>query len=277
LRRYHEIVKQAAVIAAAVIILAALITADYKGYESLKRIEARLSSLSERVDDASRLAQEEASAAAAASQRADQAAARAEVASGARRQAEEQKQQAEQGQAQAQSAAQQASEQARQAEDELARIRRERNEELNRMQQALNRVVETKRTAQGMTIILPDSTFRFEFDSADLSQKNRELLSRIAGILLVSKGYGLSVFGYTDDVGTADYNQQLSVRRATAVEQYLVQSGIDSTIVNLKGFGKTSPIVPGTSAAARARNRRVEIALTDSEIRYVGEAPSNAR
>ena len=69
------------------------------------------------------------------------------------------------------------------------------------MQEALNHIVETHRTPQGMTIILPDSTFRFEFDSADISQKNRELLSRIVGILLVSKGYGLSVFGYTDDVG----------------------------------------------------------------------------
>jgi len=127
-----------------------------------------------------------------------------------------------------------------------------------------------------MTIILPDSTFRFDFDSADLSQKNRELLSRIAGILLVSKGYGVSVFGYTDDVGTADYNRQLSVRRATSVEQYLIQAGLDPSIINLKGYGKTSPMIPGTSASARARNRRVEIALTDSEIKYVGEAPSTA-
>ena len=254
--------------------IGALFFIDYKGYESLKRLEAQLSSLTRRVDDATRLAQEESSAAAAASKRADQAAVQAEIAAGSRRQAEEQTKQAEAGQAQAQTAAQQATLEAQQATDELSRIRKERVEELNRMQEALNRVVETHRTPQGMTIILPDSTFRFDFDSAELSQKNRELLSRIAGILLVSKGYGLSVFGYTDDVGTADYNQQLSMRRATAVQQYLIAAGLDETIVNRKGFGKSSPVVQGTSATARARNRRVEIALTDSEIKYGDEAPA---
>jgi outer membrane protein OmpA-like peptidoglycan-associated protein len=261
-------VQRIALAAGFVVILGGLLFLDYKGYESLKRMEDKLAALSSRVDETSRLAQEEASAATAAGKRADEAAARAEIAAGARRQAEEQKQQAELGQAQAQNAAQKSAEQAQQAQDELTRIRREREEELNRMQEALNRVVETRRTPQGMTIILPDSTFRFDFDSAELSQKNRELLSRIAGILLVSKGYGLSVFGYTDDVGTADYNQQLSMRRAAAVRQYLVQSGLDPAIINVKGYGKTSPLVAGTSAAARARNRRVEIALTDSEIHF---------
>jgi outer membrane protein OmpA-like peptidoglycan-associated protein len=261
-------VKRAALPLSFALVLAGLVFLDSKGYQSLKRMEQKLAALSDRVDDASRLAQEEASAATAASRRADEAAARAEIAAGARRQAEEQKQQAELGQAQAQTAAQQAAAQAQEAQDELARIRREREQELNRMQEALNRVVETRRTPQGMTIILPDSTFRFDFDSAELSPKNRELLSRVAGILLVSKGYGLSVFGYTDDVGTADYNQQLSMRRAAAVRQYLIQSGLDPDIINVKGYGKTSPLVTGTTTAARARNRRVEIALTDSQIHF---------
>jgi outer membrane protein OmpA-like peptidoglycan-associated protein len=275
-------VKRWAVIAGVVVVLGGLLFIDYKGYQSLKRMEASMNALTGRVNEATRLAQEESSAAAAASQRADQAAVRAEAAAGARKQAEEQKQQAEVqkqqaelGQAQAQSAAQKASEQAQQVQDQLAQIRHEREEELNRMQEALNRIVETRRTPQGMTIILPDSTFRFEFDRAELSQKNRELLSRIAGILLVSKGYGLSVFGYTDDVGSAEYNQQLSLRRARAVQQYLIQAGLDPQIINLKGYGKTSPLVAGTSAAARSKNRRVEIALTDSEIKYVGEEPSS--
>ncbi len=145
------------------------------------------------------------------------------------------------------------------------------------MQEALSKIVDTRRTPNGMLITLPDSTFRFNFDSAELNQKNRELLSRVAGILLVSKGYGLSVFGYTDDVGSDDYNQQLSMRRAKAVEDYLVKAGIDPAIINVKGYGKTSPLVPGTTTLARAKNRRVEIALTDSEIKYVGETPSGDR
>ena len=276
--------KRAALITALVVVLGGFGFVDYKGYRSLKRIEEQMTALSGRVDDASRLAQEEASAAAAASQRADEASARAVTAAGGRQQAEAEKAQArtEANQAQteanqAQTVAAQANQQAQQAQTELTQIRHEREQELNHMQEALNKLVETKRTPQGMTIILPDSTFRFEFDSADIAQKNRELLSRIAGILLVSKGYGLSVFGYTDDVGTADYNKQLSLRRAKAVEEYLIQSGIDRAIVNVKGYGKSSPMASGTSVAARAKNRRVEIALTDSEIKYVGEAPADGR
>ena len=268
--------KRLALIAGVIVVLGGVAFVDYKGYRSLKRLEEQTAALTQEVNEATRLAQEESSAAAAASRRADEAAARAELAAGARRQAEEQKQQAEAGRAQAQTAAQQATAEAQQAQNELAQIRREREQELNRMQDALSRIVETRRTPQGMTIILPDSTFRFDFDRAELSQKNRELLSRIAGILLVSKGYGLSVFGYTDDVGTAEYNQQLSLRRAKAVQDYLIQAGLDPAIMNLKGFGKTSPLVSGTSAEARARNRRVEIALTDSEIKYLGETGSSA-
>jgi outer membrane protein OmpA-like peptidoglycan-associated protein len=277
-------VKRLAVVAGLVVVVAALATVDYKGIQSIKNLEAQVASLRQDVNSATQLAQEESAAAAAASQRADVAAARAEAAAAGRQQAEAQKQQAEEERTQAltseQQAAQQAKaaqEQAKQAQDQLAQIRHERQQELDRMQEALSKIVETRRTPNGMLITLPDSTFRFNFDSAELNPKNRELLSRVAGILLVSKGYGLSVFGYTDDVGSDDYNQQLSMRRAKAVEDYLVKAGIDPAIINVKGYGKTSPLVPGTTTLARAKNRRVEIALTDSEIKYVGETPSGDR
>lgn len=251
----------------------------YSGYRSLKEMGAELAGLQREVNAATRLAQQESAAVAAASKRAEEAAARAELAAQSRVQAEQlkseaelQKQEAESGRQEAVSAAQQANQQAKLAQDQMAEMRREREEELNRMQEALNRVVETHRTPNGMVMVLPNSIFRFDFDSAELNQRNRELLSRIAGILLVSKAYGLSVFGYTDDVGTPEYNQQLSLRRAKAVQDYLARSGIDPAIINVKGYGKTSPLVTGTSADNRAKNRRVEIALTDSSIKFGGEA-----
>lgn len=241
---------------------------DYRGYRSLREMRLDLEDLQRQVNEASKLAQQESDAAAAARERAEASASRAEIAAQGRQQAEQQKQQADSQREQAVAAAQQANEQAAQAQDQMRQMRREREEELNRMQEALDRVVETHRTANGMTMVLPNSIFRFDFDSSELNQRNRELLSRIAGVLLVSKGYGLSVFGYTDDVGTAEYNQQLSLRRAKAVQDYLVQSGIDPAIINVKGYGKTSPLVAGASAESRAKNRRVEIALTDSSIKF---------
>lgn len=275
--------KQALWIAGAVVLIAGLLAIDFKGYQSLKTVKAQMATLTQQVQEATELAKTESASALSASERAEKAAAEAQVAAGARRSAEEQRQQAVQqreqaelGRAQALSTAQQATEQAKQAQGEVAQMRAEREEELNRMQEALNKIVETHRTPKGMVMVLPDSIFRFGFDSSELNQKNRELLSRIAGILLVSKGYGLSVYGYTDDIGTAAYNQALSERRAKAVEQYLAKSGIDSSIINVKGYGKTNPLVPSTTAEARAKNRRVEIALTDTSIRFIGEAPATA-
>jgi outer membrane protein OmpA-like peptidoglycan-associated protein len=260
------------------IILAVLLvvgTTDYfvySGQQRIRTMEARIADMNSRVIEATQLAKEQAVAVSAAAQQATEAAARAEIAAGARAQAEQQKEQAQAGQAQAETAARQASEQAQQARTQLETLRKQREEELNQMQQALNHVVETRRTKNGMVMVLPDSVFKFDFDSADLKPKNRELLSRIAGILLVSKGFGLSVFGYTDDVGSKEYNQKLSERRADAVRSYLVQAGIDQAIINTKGYGKTNPLVAGNDDQARAKNRRVEIALTDSEIKYIGEA-----
>ena len=234
---------------------------DYAGYRSLKEMRGELRSLRQEVNEATRMAQEESAATAAASRSAQEAAARAAVAADARKQAESGRQQAE-------AVAQQANQATREAQTKMGQMVREREEELNHMQEALNRVVETRRTPTGMVISLPNSIFRFDFDKADLNAHNRELLSRIAGILLISKGYGLSVFGYTDDVGSAEYNQQLSLRRANAVKDYLVQAGIDPSIVNVKGYGKTSPLAEGVSGEDRSKNRRVEIALTDSSIRF---------
>jgi outer membrane protein OmpA-like peptidoglycan-associated protein len=256
-------------------LVAAISISDYAGYRNLKAMRGDLDALGRQVTEATKTIQEESAAIAASSRSAEQAAARADLAAqqrsqaeAGRQQAESNRQQAEAGRQQAEAAAQQANEQAQRAKSKMSDMQRERDAELNHMQEALGRVAETHRTPTGMMIVLPNSIFRFDFDRANLSQANRELLSRIAGILLASKGYGLSIFGYTDDIGTPEYNEQLSLKRAESVKDYLVQTGIDPGIVNVKGYGKTSPLVEGNRGDARAKNRRVEIAVTDSSIKF---------
>lgn len=224
-------------------------------------MDAKIDQLGQKVDRVGQIADTAAESARAATVQSVQASDSAKAAAGGRALAEQLQKQAE-------TAAQTAHEQANQAREEMVQMRQEREAELNHMQEVLSHIVETRRTQNGILISLQDNTFKFDFDSAELKPKNRELLSRIAGILLASKGYGLSVFGYTDDVGTADYNQKLSVRRANAVRDYLVESGIAPSIVTVKGYGKTSPMVTGSSEDVRAKNRRVEIALTDTSIKY---------
>mgnify|MGYP001211003867 FL=1 len=161
-----------------------------------------------------------------------------------------------------------AKQEANRARQEAQNIRKERDEKLDRMQQALSQLVETRRTALGLIMNLDSQAIQFDFDKAILKTANRELLSKIAGILLTSKGYHIFVYGHTDDVGSIDYNQQLSEKRAQIVRDYLIKSYIDSDIVTSKGFGKSSPLVKDTSKEARAKNRRVEIAIVDTVLDY---------
>lgn len=189
-------------------------------------------------------------------------------------QAEQAQQAAQEAQQQATTAHQRAEAAAaaeQQTRSELETIRKRREDELNRMQEALNRIAPTRRTPAGMVMELADDSFHFDFDKASLRPENREVLSRIAGVLLASEGYRLFVYGHTDDVGTREYNQNLSERRAQTIRDYLVQAGIPSEIITTQGFGKSSPAVKATSSDARAKNRRVELGIVDTIINYQGQ------
>ena len=186
----------------------------------------------------------------------------------ARQQAELEREFAREEAERAQLESERAEAEAARSRQEAEQLRRARERELDRMQEALSRIAETSRTPLGMVVNLGEDRFLFDFDKADLKPENRELLSRIAGVLLASHGYRLYVYGHTDDVGTEQYNQNLSERRAASVRDYLVKAGIPKDIVDTKGFGKSSPRVPAKTRAARQKNRRVEIGVVDTIINY---------
>jgi outer membrane protein OmpA-like peptidoglycan-associated protein len=154
------------------------------------------------------------------------------------------------------------------AQAEADRVRKQAEAELNRLEQALSQIAETRRTALGLVMNLGSDYLKFDFDKAELRPEDRELLSRIAGILLTSQDYTVSVNGHTDDIGSDGYNQRLSERRAQAVRDYLVKAGLPPEIFTVTGHGKSLPLVRGTSEAARAKNRRVELGIASSRIRY---------
>jgi outer membrane protein OmpA-like peptidoglycan-associated protein len=176
----------------------------------------------------------------------------------------------EQGRIQAEQQSAELSARENQARQQLEEIRKRRDQELDRMREALNRIAPTRRTASGMVIELANDSFQFDFDKSALRPENRELLSRIAGVLLASEGYRVFVYGHTDDVGAADYNQGLSERRAESVARYLQQAGVPEELMQVKGFGKSSPRVVSETREARQKNRRVEIGVVDSIIEYEG-------
>jgi outer membrane protein OmpA-like peptidoglycan-associated protein len=187
--------------------------------------------------------------------------------------ADDGKRKAEQARISAEQASREALDRENRARAELAELRHRREQELNRMQQALSKIAPTRRTASGMVVELANDSFYFDFDKSELRRENREILSRIAGVLLASDGYRLFVYGHTDDIGPEEHNRQLSLRRAKSVADYLSQAGVPDDVMNVQGFGQSSPRTDNDSPRAREKNRRVEIGIVDSIIQYKGLTP----
>lgn len=105
----------------------------------------------------------------------------------------------------------------------------------------------------------------FDFDKSNLKPEGRasldELVSKIQGINLEV----IVAVGHTDSVGTEQYNQGLSERRAESVKQYLVSKGIEAGRVYTEGKGELQPIASNQTAAGRAQNRRVEIEVVGTQ------------
>jgi outer membrane protein OmpA-like peptidoglycan-associated protein len=237
---------------------------------SVRRLDREVAQLNQQTEDFSRLVARSQEQSQTLAQQASQAAANAQSAAQQRDLAKQDQSNAE---AQAQLARQQAAaeqQKADQATEQAEEYRKEREAQLAQVQKALGQIAETRRTATGLVMTLDSKSIRFDFDEADIKPEYRDILNRIAGILMTLKGYSIAVYGYTDDVGTQMYNLQLSQRRAEAVRDFFVQTGISSTIISTKGFGESDPRVPGDSEQARAANRRVEIAIVDSKLITTG-------
>lgn len=248
--------------------LAAVAYIGYRIYDRLERMEARVAELNERASQATRSSERALEQASHAEENAKAAAEGRNLAEAETARARDAEASAKEEAAAAREDAASAHEQADAARADAERIRKQAEEELSRLQDALSKIAETHRTALGLVMNLGEDSLKFDFDKADLKPENRELLSRIAGILLTSSDYTISVNGHTDDVGTEEYNQKLSERRAQAVRDYLVEAGVSPDIITVRGWGKSKPLVQGTSPEARAKNRRVELGIVNSRVNY---------
>jgi outer membrane protein OmpA-like peptidoglycan-associated protein len=102
----------------------------------------------------------------------------------------------------------------------------------------------------------------FGFDKAVLTREDREQLDTFAAQLASATGYILEVTGGTDSTGPAQYNYELSQRRADAVVQYLASKyAVPAHRFYLIGIGKDKEVAPNTTAEGRKQNRRVEVRL----------------
>lgn len=103
----------------------------------------------------------------------------------------------------------------------------------------------------------------FAFDRYSLSAGAKQHLNKVLARIRNGGEQRIFVAGHTDAVGSADYNQSLSEKRALSVARYLVAQGVDPSLVTARGYGEADPVQSNATAAGRQANRRVEITLED--------------
>ncbi len=193
-----------------------------------------------------------------------QAQAQAEQSQAQAAQAQQAQQQAEQARQQAELAQQQAAQQAQQAEQARQQAENDKAQMRARMLQQLNQVLQTRDTARGLIVNMPDVLF--DTGKADLKSSARERLAKVAGILIAYPDIRVEIDGYTDSTGSLEFNERLSQQRAESVRSFLASQGVNSSSITTQGFGPSDPIASNDTAAGRQQNRRVELVVSGSSI-----------
>jgi len=146
---------------------------------------------------------------------------------------------------------------AAQAEAEKAQLRAQ-------LLSQLNSILQTRDSARGLIVNMSDVLF--DTGSYTLKPGAREKLAKISGIVLAHPGLNLQIEGHTDSVGSDEFNQQLSERRADSVRDFLAEQGVRGSAISARGFGKTQPVAGNDTAEGRQRNRRVELVVNGDAI-----------
>jgi outer membrane protein OmpA-like peptidoglycan-associated protein len=141
---------------------------------------------------------------------------------------------------------------------------RDREELRAKLLQQFNLILETRDTARGLVVNMSDVLF----DSGQFTLRPlaREKLAKISGIVLAYPTLMLAVEGNTDSVGTEEFNQTLSERRAESVRGYLTKQGVPESSTTAAGFGKSRPIASNDTSDGRQQNRRVELIVSGEVI-----------
>jgi outer membrane protein OmpA-like peptidoglycan-associated protein len=103
----------------------------------------------------------------------------------------------------------------------------------------------------------------FTSGRADLKPGAMGNLNELVNFLVKYPDRTVAIHGYTDSLGSEEYNQGLSERRANSVKAYLADRGIDSTRLSASGMGQSAPVAGNDSAAGRQQNRRVEVTISN--------------
>jgi outer membrane protein OmpA-like peptidoglycan-associated protein len=136
----------------------------------------------------------------------------------------------------------------------------------------LNSVLQTSETARGLIVNMSDVLF--DTGKYTLKPSTQISLAKVAGILQAYPGLKVQVEGYTDSVGSDDYNQKLSENRAAAVKDFLASQGVAQSSMTSAGFGKNDPVADNGTSSGRAENRRVNMVVSGDAIGIASQSAS---
>jgi len=123
--------------------------------------------------------------------------------------------------------------------------------------------ISVKKTKEGTKLTIPEKVL-FDFNKFLLKEEAKKALHIVAEFLKEQPNKKILIVGYTDNIGSDAYNLKLSLQRAQSVADYLIYvEGIDKNRIQIEGKGKSNPIAPNTTEKGRAKNRRVEIVISD--------------
>ena len=127
-----------------------------------------------------------------------------------------------------------------------------------------NKLIGMSEQADGSVKMNIPGAVMFKSGSAEISPEFGATLASVGSTVREYCGLTATIVGHTDNVGSADLNQRLSIDRANAAVSYLVRQGVRADRLQAEGRGMSQPIAPNTSDAGRAQNRRVEIFVKPS-------------
>lgn len=113
---------------------------------------------------------------------------------------------------------------------------------------------------------VPDQEFDhilFDFDKYNIKKSEVPKLEAAFKFFVKHEDVLVDVSGYTDSIGTYDYNKKLSVKRGNEVKKWLVDKGISADRISVEGYAEANPVAPNTTKEGRKQNRRVVIRVTD--------------
>jgi len=124
--------------------------------------------------------------------------------------------------------------------------------------------VQVQRNGDRLDLIMPGN-ITFATNEYNIRQEFYPVLGSVARVLGKYKDTKLQVFGHTDSTGDANYNYNLSNRRANSMSNYLATQGVDQSRIIAQGLGSDQPIASNATESGRAMNRRVELQIFASE------------